>query len=135
MYWFHTLDIMHTICNYTFKMIVFIHMYNPDTKWCIVQSILLQCVAGSQDNTLNIGTYLILQKWIDYEIEKTKTLRVHFTIIIQRRFTSSYPNQFSIPCTEFAYKNKHITKQQMYLPNVCHTYKIGRSKAMIELLN
>ena len=35
-------------------MVIFIHMYKPDTKWCLIENILLPCMVGSQDNTPNI---------------------------------------------------------------------------------
>ena len=35
-------------------MNVFIHMYNPYTKWRLVQNVLLQCMVGSQDNVPNV---------------------------------------------------------------------------------
>ena len=42
-----------TICA-NYKMVIFIYMYKPYTKWHLVQNVLLQCMADSQDNALNI---------------------------------------------------------------------------------
>ena len=56
-----------------------------------------------------IYKWSLVEEGIDYEIRKPKTLLVHFAIVNQRRFTSSCPNQISIPCTQCAYKNQHIS--------------------------
>ena len=62
-------------------MNVFIHMYNPYTKWRLVQNVLLQRMVGSQENTLNIQIYYY-NKVQNYDIRKHKTLCAHFAIVI-----------------------------------------------------